>query len=157
MSFLNTNANVSDDASEDDARAQNNALMEELRTRVEKAEEASEEYQRQLSLLETKFDESMREHGKLEERLHESGTKIDDLEDERMMSIRQKRETERLFESERAAMLQDKAEQRTREDEQRNVIQRLKESLAQRELKAKPEDPSLSLSRSCESCKLQLL
>ena len=150
-SFLNTNANVSDEASEDDARAENNALTEELRNRVQRAELASEEYQRQLSLLEMRLNESMLEQGKLEDQLHESEAKINDLEDEKVISTRQKREIEKLFESERTGMAQQKAEQQAKEGEQQATIQRLKETLALREARAIPEDRKTSLSRSCKS------
>ena len=148
-SFLNTNANVSDEPSDDDARAEHNALMEELRSRVERAETASEEYQRQLKMLQKKLDESLLEQGKLEEQVHESEAHIHDLEDQKVHSKRQKREMEDLFESERIAMVQDKADQIAKVEEQQAVIQRLKETLAQREMKmtAGEERP---LSRSCK-------
>lgn len=125
-------------------------MMEELRNRVQKAEIASEEYQRQLNMLQQRLDESSQEQGKLEDRVHESEAKINDLEDEKVLAIRQKREMEKLFESERTAMVNDKAEQRSKGDEQQSVIQRLKETLAQREARAGIEDDK-GLSRSCKS------
>ncbi|KAL8828980.1 MAG: hypothetical protein Q9191_002284 [Dirinaria sp. TL-2023a] len=134
-SFLNMNANVSDEPGDDDARAEHNALMEELRSRVEKAETASEEYQRQLKMLQMKLDESLQEQGKLEEQMHESEAQINDLEDQKVHSMRQKREMEDLFDSEQSAMVRDKAEQTAKAEEQQAVIQRLKDVLAQREVK----------------------
>ncbi len=148
-SFLNTNANVSDEASEDDARAENNALMDELRERVQKAESASEEYQRQLSILHARLGESMQDQAKLEDRVNENEAKANHLEDEKVMLLRQKREMDRQIESERTAMMQDKAQHKAREDEQQSVVQRLKETLAQWELKASPEDDNC-MSRSCK-------
>lgn len=148
-SFLNTNANVSDEASEDDARAENNALMVELRERVQKAESASEEYQRQLSTLHARLDESMQDQAKLEDRVHENEAKANHLENEKVTFLRQKREMERQIESERTAMMQDKAQHTIREHEQQSVVQRLKETLAQRELKVSAEDDKC-LSRSCK-------
>jgi len=147
-SFLNTNANVSDEASDDDARAENNALMDELRERVQKAELASEEYQRQLGILQARLGESMQEQVKLEDRVHENEAKANQLEDEKVVFLRQKREMERQIESERTVMMQDRAQQKAREVEQQSVVQRLKETLAQRELKASSEDDK-GLSRSC--------
>lgn len=148
-SFFNTNANVSDEASEDDARAENNALMNELRERVQKAELASEEYQRQLNILQTRLSESLQEQAKLEERVHKNEAKANDLEDEKLVVLRQKRESERQFESERTAIAQDKVQHKAREDEQQSIIQRLKDSLAQRETKINAEDDK-GLSRSCK-------
>ena len=121
--------------------------MDELRSRVEKAETASEEYQRQLKMLQKKLDESMQEQGKLEEHVHESEAHINDLEDQKVHSIRHKREMEDLFESERTAMQQEKAEQKAKGEEQQAVIQRLKDTLAQREAKV-ATDEERALSRS---------
>lgn len=123
--------------------------MEELRERVKKAEAASEEYQRQLNALETRLTESMQEQGRMEERIHDGEAKINELEDEKVIAVRQKRDIEKLFESERNAMMQDKAEQIAREEEQQAAIQRLKETLAQRELRTSVEDEK-GLSRSCK-------
>ena len=101
-------------------------MIDELRDRVRKAELASEEFQRQLIMLQTRLDESVQEQGKLEENVHEHDAKINDLEDEKVRLLRQKREVENLLESERNAMAQDKAEQRVREEELTNTILRLK-------------------------------
>ena len=94
--------------------------------RLLKAETASEEYQRQLSMLQTRLDESTLERGKLDENAHQSEGRIHDLEDENGRLIRQKREMETTFESERTAMARDKAEQKAREEDLVSVIQRLK-------------------------------
>ena len=127
------NTTASDEASDDDARAERISLMDELRSRVQKAETASEEYQRQLNLLQTRLDESQQEQGKLEEQLHQSNLNIEELESDRALSARQKREMQELYETERTSMLKDRAEQKTREDELLSANQRLKENLAQRE------------------------
>ena len=127
------NTTASDEASDDDARAERISLMDELRSRVQKAETASEEYQRQLNLLQARLDESQQEQGKLEEQLHQSNLNIEELESDRALSARQKREMEELYETERTSMLKDRAEQKMREDELLSANQRLKENLAQRE------------------------
>ncbi|KAL6714733.1 hypothetical protein ACLMJK_008158 [Lecanora helva] len=132
-SFLSTNETVSDATGEDDARAEHASLLEELRNRVQKAETASEEYQRQLNLLQARLDESHQEHGRLEDRLHHSDTRVQELESDQAALMRQKRDVEDLFEAERNALLQDKKEQQDRIEEFQTVNQRLKENLAQRE------------------------
>lgn len=114
--------------------------MDELRSRVQKAETASEEYQRQLILLQARLDESQQEQGKLEDRLHQSNTSIEELESDRALSARQRRETQDLYETERTSMLKDRAEQKTKEDELLSANQRLKEILAQRETRNNGED-----------------
>ena len=127
------NTTASDEPSDDDARAERISLMDELRSRVHKAETASEEYQRQLNLLQARLDESQQEQGKLEEQLHQSNLNIEELEGDRALSARQRREMQELYETERTSMLKDRAEQKTKEDELLSANQRLKENLAQRE------------------------
>ena len=134
------NTTASDEASDDDARAERVSLMDELRSRVQKAETASEEYQRQLILLQARLDESQQEQGKLEDRLHQSNTNIEELESDRALSARQRREMQDLYETERTSMLKDRAEQKTKEDELLSANQRLKETLAQRETRSNGED-----------------
>ncbi|KAL8794679.1 MAG: hypothetical protein Q9195_002754 [Heterodermia aff. obscurata] len=146
-SFLNTNANVSDEASGDDARAEDASIIDELRDRLRKAENASEEFQRQLTMLQTRLDESLQEQGKMEESFHGREQQINDLEDEKVRLIRQNREAEILFESEREAMTQDRAEQKAKEEELTDIIRRLK---AQREPRAN-SDENRVLSMSPES------
>ena len=109
-SFLNTNSNVSDEASGDDARAEDASIIEELKDSLRKAEIASEEFQRQLAMLQSRLDESAQEHGKLEESYHEREGKINDLEDEKARMTRQKREAELVLESERAITTQEKVD-----------------------------------------------
>ena len=149
-SFLNTTNNASDDASDDDTRAENASLMEELKSRLIRAETASEEYHRQLNMLQAKFEDSLLEHGKIEDQMHESGAKIEELEAQKLHMMRQKRGMEDRFESERTAMAHDKAEQQAREAEQQSIMQRLKETLAQREMRTSGGDDK-GLPRSCKS------
>ena len=128
--------------------------MDELKDRLRKAENASEEFQRQLTMLQTRLDESLHEQGKLEENFHGREEKINNLEDEKVRLIRQNREAETLFESERVAMAQDKAEQKAKEEELTDVIRRLK---AQREPRANSdENRGFSMSRESRTATLEL-
>lgn len=145
-SFLNTGTTASDEAGEENARAEHVSLMEELKSRVQKAETASEEYQRQLNLLQARLEESHHEQGQLEDRLHQSNTTIEELESDYAAATRHKRETEDLFETERNAILHDNMEQQAKVEELQGAYQRLKETLAQRETRASP-DGSRVLSR----------
>ncbi|KAL2039716.1 hypothetical protein N7G274_007575 [Stereocaulon virgatum] len=132
-SFLNTNALASEDADEEEARAEHMSLMEELKSRVQKAETASEEYQRQLNLLQARLEESQHEQSQLEDRLHQSNERIEELENDQVQAKRQKREMEDLFETERKSMIQHQAEQKATLEGLQAANQRLKETLAQRE------------------------
>ena len=105
-------------------------------------------------MLQTRLDESLHEQGKLEESFHGREEKINDLEDEKVRLIRQNRDAETLFESERLAMSQDKAEQQAKEEELTDVIRRLK---AQREPRANSdENRELSMSRKLRDATLKL-
>lgn len=119
--------------------------MEELRSRVQKAETASEEYQRQLNLLQARLDESQHDQGQLEDRLHQSSGRLEELETEQTQAKRQKRDMEDLWETERTSIMQDKAELEAREEGLVAANQRLKETLAQREMRNSLDgDKSLS-------------
>ncbi len=107
--------------------------MEELKSRVQKAETASEEYQRQLNLLQARLEESQQEQSQLEDRLHQSNGRIEELENDQSQAKRDKREIEDLYETERSAMMQDQAEQKAKVEGLQAANQRLKETLAQRE------------------------
>ena len=145
------NTTASDEASDDDARAERVSLMDELRTRVQKAETASEEYQRQLNSLQARLDESQQEQGKLEEQLHQSSISIEELEGDRSLSARQKREMQEMYEIERTSMMKDRAEQKAREDELLTANQRLKEILAQRETRSNGENSRIGSPKVGES------
>ena len=145
------NTTASDEASDDDARAERVSLMDELRSRVQKAETASEEYQRQLNSLQARLDESQQEQGQLEEQLHQSNMAIEELQSDQALSVRQKREMQDLHETERSSMLKDRAEQKRREDELLSANQRLKESLAQRETRNNGENSRIGTPKIGES------
>lgn len=150
MSFQNTSTNVLDDAREDDARADNVLILEDLKNQLRKAETASEEYQRQLSMLQAQLNDSMREQGNLEERVQEGFGKIETLENDMLIAAREKRELESQFCFERTAIIRDRDERKIKEEELQTVNQRLKEALVQRDLRhATDEDKGLS--RSSES------
>lgn len=125
-----------DDPQETDARSEHASLMEELRSRVLKAEALSEDYQRQLKSLQIRLNESLQEHGKMEDQLHEREQKLADMDSQTKQAARQRKDLESHFESERIAMLKDQAERKTVEEELRTVNQRLKDTLAERDLRS---------------------
>ncbi|KAJ5103162.1 hypothetical protein N7532_003691 [Penicillium argentinense] len=124
---------ISNDPSEEEARAQSAALIEELREQLQKAETASEQYQKQLGVLQMRLDESIAEQSKLEDQAHERDSRIETLSSEIREQARQIRDLEQNHELERNAMLQEKEQQTSREEELQATIQRLKESVAQKD------------------------
>ncbi|KAI2788034.1 hypothetical protein POX_f08418 [Penicillium oxalicum] len=123
---------VSNDPSEEEARAQNAALIEELRAQLQKAEVASEQYLKQLGVLQMRLDEAVSEQGKLEDQAHEKDTRLETLNGEIRDQARRIRDLEQQHELERNALLQEKEQQASREEELQATIQRLKDSVAQK-------------------------
>ena len=138
--------NSEENGSEEDARIENAVLIDNLKKSLRNAELVSEEYQRELGLVHKKLDEVMRDQAKLEERLHESSQKIEDLGAQKKDAARQMRDMNNGFESERMAMLRDRDEQLGREKEHKATIQRLKETLAGREMRVNADAERMSRS-----------
>ncbi|ESZ91511.1 hypothetical protein SBOR_8109 [Sclerotinia borealis F-4128] len=117
---------------DDDARAENIALLDDLKERLRKTETTSEQFQKQAQVLQSRFDEALQDQGKLEDRLHENEEKLETLLNEKRDALRQKREMESIYEAERSSMTKEREEMGNREEEMQTIIQRLKDSLSQR-------------------------
>ena len=131
---------IADSAAEEDAKAELAARMDELQEKLQEAERACEESQKQAAVLQLKLDEAHKEQGMLEESVHEHTERINDLELEKKESLRARREMEQIYESEKEAAMKEKEEAVTREEEMQVAMQRMKETLAQREMRAGLED-----------------
>ncbi|MCJ1310852.1 hypothetical protein MMC25_004520 [Agyrium rufum] len=139
------------DSNEEDAKAEQVALVDDLRQSLHKAELASEDYQGQLESLQSRLDESQNEHTKFEEQIQESRGRIEQLELEAKTWTRQKREMEMIHESEKAKMLKDREEQAMQEKDMKVSIQRLKETLASREMRLNDGEKRMSSVPSSET------
>ncbi|VBB76452.1 Putative protein of unknown function [Podospora comata] len=141
------------DAERDEAiRAETVAIIDDLKTRLERAESSAESTKRQVEILQDKLDEAHREQAKLEERVHEQEEQIETLTNEKRETARQMREMETIYEAERSGMMKEKEEMANREEEMQTVIQRLKDSLAQRNLdEDRPTRQSVTNSPSIEN------
>ncbi|KAI1389560.1 uncharacterized protein F4822DRAFT_204927 [Hypoxylon trugodes] len=125
LSISTTNGNA-------DARAETIALIEDLKERLQKADITSEQHRKQAEVLQTRLDDAIKEQAKLEERVHESEEQIESLRNEKREAARQMREMEAIYEAERSSMMKEKEEMANREEEMQAVINRLKETLNQR-------------------------
>ena len=141
---------VNNDPSEEEARAQNAALIEDLKEQLQKAESASEQYRKQLGVFQMRLDEAVSEQGKLEDHSHERDSKIEMLNGEIREHVRQIRDLEQTHEMERNAMLQEKEQQSSREEEMQATIQRLKDSMAQKDMRINADNDK-NVSRSCKN------
>lgn len=117
---------------DDDARAALVAQLDDVKDRLSKAELASEQYRRQVDVLQSRLDDARDESAKLEEKVHEHEELIETLRNEKRDVSRQMREMEAIYEAERSAMTREKDDMTNREEEMQMVIQRLKDSLAQK-------------------------
>ncbi|KAK8084846.1 hypothetical protein PG997_006117 [Apiospora hydei] len=127
-SSLSISSNEVDEA----ARAETVALIDDLKVRLEKADATSEQFRKQAEVLQSRLDETLKEQAKFEERVHESEEQIEALRNEKRESARQMREMETIYEAERSSMLKEKEEMSNREEEMQSVINRLKDTINQR-------------------------
>lgn len=142
------------DTAMDEVKEEMQARLDELQERLQHAEQACEDSQKQAAFLQQKLDEAHKEQGVLEENVHEHTERIEELEHEKKESLRARREFEQIYEAERAQTMKEKEEAQTREEEMHNAMQRMKESLAQREMRAGLDDdrrPSMSRASSFRS------
>jgi hypothetical protein len=121
-------------STDSDARAEAASAVEDLQSRLEASEKASEQYKKQAEVLQSKLDDAVKDSAKLEEKVHEFEEQVESLKNEKREATRQIREMESIYESERSSILKEKEELATREEEMQAVIQRLKDNLAQRNI-----------------------
>jgi len=131
---------------DDEAKPETAALLEELKSQLRKAETASNEYQKQLLVLQSRLDETMGEQIHLEEVTQNNLEKIEFLQNENKKALKQNREIERMQEIDKNASLREIENARERELELNGIVQRLKESLPYREPR-KITDTNGTLSR----------
>lgn len=141
-------------AAESDARAEAAAAMEDLRERLQKAELAADEHMKQAATLQARLDEATKEQSKLEDSVHEQQERMEELENEKKENIRKRREIETIYETEQAAAIKERDEAQAREEELRDTVQRLKETVAQKEMRVE-DDKRPDASRSCMCSRLR--
>lgn len=122
-----------DTAGESDARAEAASAVEDLQQRLEREEKLSEQFKKQVDVLQSKLDDAVKESAKLEEKAHEYEEQVEALRNDKREATRQSREMETIYEAERSAILREKEELANREEAMQTVNQRLKDTLAQRQ------------------------
>ena len=128
---------------DDSPRIESAALVDNLKKSLRAAEVMCEEHRQRAETMQQKMDQMLREHAQLEERFHAGTLQVAALEARKKEDSRQIRDMASLFESERTAMLRDREEATLRERELQLAVQRLKETMAGREMRfnvaARPE------------------
>ncbi|KAK9774430.1 hypothetical protein AB5N19_08900 [Seiridium cardinale] len=123
---------ISTTEAEEVVRAEAAAVVEDLKARLEKADATSEQHRKHADVLQSRLDDALKEQAKLEERVHESEEQIETLRNEKRESARQMREMETIYEAEKSKILKEKEEMGNREEEMQAVINRLKDTISQR-------------------------
>lgn len=148
-SVVGSIGNIDDIEKEENARIENAALVENLKKSLKTADLIAEENRTQLSILQKRYDDLFKEHGALEDRLGDTTQKLGELETKRKEDSKSVRDMANLYESERMSMLRDREESSQREEELRRSVQRLKETMAGREMRFNiASDPDRRSSRS---------
>ncbi len=110
----------------------------------------AEEYRKQAGVTQSRLDDTLKEQAKLEERVHEEEERIEDLESDKKDILRQRRELEAIYEADRVAAIEEKERTLAREEEMQATIQRLKEIIAQKDIRS-GLDEEKRVSRTCKS------
>ena len=139
-------------ADDDDAKAELLARLDELQERLQQSDLAYEESQKHGQVLQIKLDEALKEQTILEDSVHEHGERVEELENEKKESLRARRELEQIYEAERVQAMNEKEAVVAREEEMQGAMQRIKETLTQREMRDRhpgmlEDDRRLSMSR----------
>lgn len=121
--------NETDDEEAKSARAQ---LMANLKEQVQRAEQASEQYRKQLEIMQQRLDEAATEQTTAEERDYQRQTEVDRLRAEIKESARQHRELEVAHEEDKQLFLRERERQANKEANLQGVINRLNETLRTR-------------------------
>ena len=127
----------------DESKAETSALLEDLKEQLRKAETASDEYQKQAAVLQSKLDDALNDHSKFEENAQENSIQIERLEKERQDQARKYRDLEAAFENDKVASMKEREDTMMREQELTDTVQRLKESLSNRDKRGSVDGESL--------------
>ncbi|KAK2750613.1 hypothetical protein FQN57_002684 [Myotisia sp. PD_48] len=139
LSMSSVPRNFLNNTADDDSRAANTALIDDLKEQIQKAETSMDQYRKQLGLLQMKLDDAQTEQGRLEEQVHEKDSVINPLREEVREFQRQLRDLEQAQDTERSSMAAEKEKQAKREEELESTIQRLKETIAQKDFRMNVE------------------
>ncbi|KAF2195292.1 hypothetical protein K469DRAFT_649063 [Zopfia rhizophila CBS 207.26] len=131
---------------DDDAQEEAAAYLHDLKERLQKAESEADERQKQIDVLNSRLDDALQEQSRLEERAHEEEEKVEALENAKRELTRQHRELEAIYEAERAQTMKEKEESQGKEEELQGTIQRLKETMAMKNVQTSDGEES-NLSR----------
>lgn len=120
------------EAEEDESKSANAQLIADLKEQVQRAEQASEQYQKQLEIMQQRLDEAAAEQTSAEERDFQRQTELDRLRAEIKDLNRQRRELELAYNEDKQMFLQERERQAAKEADLQGAISRLNEALRAR-------------------------
>ncbi|KIV90501.1 hypothetical protein PV10_07800 [Exophiala mesophila] len=130
---------------DEETKSANAQLISGLKEQVDRAEQASEQYRKQLEIMQRRLDEAAAEQTTGEERDYKRQTEIDRLRAEIRDSARERRELESTHEHERKLFEQERERQSSRELELQDKVHRLTETLRTKGLERSSVDRVASL------------
>lgn len=132
----------------EEVKAEMQAKLDEMQERLQQAEQTAADSRKQAAVLQHRLDEALKEQGLLDDSVHEHTERIEELENQKKESLRARRELEQIYEAERVQTMKEREEAAQREAELQSAMQRMKESLAQREIRAGVDEARPGVSRS---------
>ena len=118
-------------------------MVDELKEQLRRAETASEEYQRHAAVLQSKLDEALGDHDKLQESAQDYQTRLEAVEKERQEGARRYRDLETAFEGDKVASMKAQEDAYRKEQELLGTVQRLRESMAHKEKRSSLDGETL--------------
>ncbi|KAK5196080.1 hypothetical protein LTR99_008111 [Exophiala xenobiotica] len=125
-------ASADAEADDEETKSANAQLIADLKEQVHRAEQASEQYRRQLEGMQQRLDEATAEQTSAEERDYQRQTELDRLRAEIKEHERQHRELKVTYNEDKETFLQERERQARKEAELQAVISRLNETLRTR-------------------------
>lgn len=137
-----------DSAYDDDSRAEHAQLVDDLKLQVQKAEIASEHYQKELEILQMRLNEVVIERNNLENQISEKDGEVEAVHAEFKDVMRRNKELEQAHYAEKAMLFKEQERQLHKEQELNGVIQRLNETIRQKEVRAQVDGDGAVVPRS---------
>ncbi|KAI5291933.1 hypothetical protein KEM52_006743 [Ascosphaera acerosa] len=110
--------------------AENAALIAQLKDQVARSESVSEQYQKQLGVLQSRLDEAVAEQSRLEEAVHGREDTVAALQKETKELNKRIRELDQAYSNERHLYLKDRDEASKREEDLHATVRRLRETIS---------------------------
>ena len=117
---------------DEETKSANAQLIADLKEQVQRAEQASEQYRKQLEVMQKRLDDAATEQTTAEERDYQRQTEIDHLRVQAKDSVRQYRELQLAYEADKNTFDQERERQASKEADLEGKIRKLAEALRTR-------------------------